>query len=122
MWRFDHCGRLGPGHVWQPGCWTCPEALRERLGAGALAPLVRRELVGHCAAPAAHCDAGVLDDLDGRRVPVLVALHTAARIVAAIECVHVALLLLGGVARRLEQPAEPTEHAATLAVVPGAFV
>jgi hypothetical protein len=43
-------------------------------------------------------------------VPVLVALHTAARIVAAIERMHVALLLLRVGAGRLEKPAQPAEH------------
>jgi hypothetical protein len=43
-------------------------------------------------------------------VTVRVALDAAARIVRAVERVHVALLLLGLVARRLEQPAEPPEH------------
>src|SRR3954462_9085334 len=66
------------------------------LASVARATLVRREILAHGAARAAHRDAVCLDDVRRLCVPVLLVLHAAARVALHVEGVHVTLLFAGG--------------------------
>src|SRR5206468_11487372 len=80
---------------------------RRRRTRGGRAPRASGLVLRRAAWPA-HRNAILLDDVGGAGMPVLVALHAAARIALAVERVRVALLLVRAVL--LASPAPASEH------------